>query len=78
MIRYSLLDPPYKSLEEHYEGNQALIKYPSMGSLSLFFGLYREAMNRFKWFRADGLRNVWVVKANDSSRGRNIILISSL
>lgn len=78
LVAYSQLDPPYRSLEDHYEGNKALAKYPTIRALKIFFGLYRDVMLRFRWFRIDGLRNVWVVKANDSSRGRSIVLVSSL
>ena len=46
--------------------------------MKLFFGLYSEIRKRFPWFRADGLRNIWVVKGSDSSRGRSIVLVSNL
>lgn len=78
LVAYSQLDPPYQSLEQHFGGDREMAKYPSAESIRLFFGLYREAISRFRWFRADGLGNVWVVKGNDSSRGRSIVLVSTL
>ena len=78
LVEYSSFDPPYVSLREHFEGDTRLARRPTDTALVFFFRLYEEARKQIKWFRVDGLRNIWVVKANDSSRGRSIVLISSL
>lgn len=75
LAAYSIHNPPYSNLEQHFEGNKQLAKLPSLSALKLFFRLYKQCYQSWSWFKADGLRNIWVVKTSDSSRGRSIFLV---
>jgi hypothetical protein len=75
MNKYSTHNPPYHDLGEHFEGNKQLAKLPSLSALKLFFHLYKKCYDTWSWFKSDGLRNIWVVKTSDSSRGRSIFLV---
>ena len=49
-----------------------------MRLLKLFFSLYKLCVKSLPYFKSDGLGNVWVVKASESSRGRNIFLLQDI
>ena len=69
---YSNLDPPYQFRSEF-----GTMGSPSIPALRIFFDLYKACI-KIPSFRADGLGNVWVIKASQSSRGRNIFLLEDL
>ena len=73
LVNYSRIDPPYAYYPEFGD-----MGTPSLAALELFFALYKICVKSFPYFKSDGLGNVWVVKASESSRGRNIFLLEDL
>jgi len=52
--------------------------YLSHFSAIVFFQLYFYCLQNNPYFLSDGLNNIWIIKSNESSRGRNIFLIDNI
>lgn len=62
--------PPFTNI------NNAL--YLSHYGAILLFEIYSYCLSTYSYFLNDGLNNIWVVKLNESSRGRSIKLIDDV
>ena len=88
LLDYSRLNIPYdqsrvfdNEVDENYlirNHHKWKLVAPSTRSLLLLLHYYRICCKNFRYFYADGFSNIWIIKSNHSSRGRNIKLVDSL
>jgi hypothetical protein len=74
---FSRLNPPFNNPEQHFS-KQSEIAFLTHSSAILFFKLYFYCLQTNSNFFNDGLSNIWIIKSNESSRGRNIFLIDDI
>ncbi len=74
---FSKLSPPFNNPDLHFS-KQSEIGYLTHTSALLYFKLYFYCLQTNSNFLNDGLSNIWIIKSNESSRGRNIFLIDDI